>query len=868
MGTIKSGLYSFIAFILVFSITLNGFGQNTSVNSAANLEFQNLLTLANEVSTGEYGDSQIQKVAEKVAPYVADPKNKALLNTPSGRDLITLQTKFINYLSLKKSFEQCGSKNLEVRNMDQRILNAARSSNVVDVPMCTNPFSGKPTVPQAMQMLEIAAKATGNGMGVLEDEVYDQTMINAMNTYIHLEYLYSKSTPMSPIGFIATKVCPYNTCSNEMRVRLEVEGKKFLNEIKQTVKPLSLDEAKNELNSRINILNQKMKEIPSCFGYYGASFMKSMAACKTDPRRQNAIKNYSKSYFYLSSSGNGLLFNTDAIHNTVDSVRQPKSKQGKFPQHATIQDSKVIQSAILEAKAKVLENSNKFNSLHNKSSKEISDTKKLKEILEENPVAFGQVLLANPHLANSACAVMNELAKDEENKKTTRKVIAWGCGIVGGVALITGVGTLLGAELLAEAGLSAAAIGAMGTIGSTAAVVTSAVGVGNAIHSQFEHYEQEKEFETAYFSGSSDVRILEEAREEYLKYKQARFETYLQLGLTATNLRVFASLLKSIKTGKTIVTKGVDLVDKMTALRRGGDFLNQISKDAEIAKLIKANQAILGEEKTAKYLAHLANMEEAERATLLANMRSWDSKKFVYEANKALKQAAKAEAQTQVQSQATQGSVKTESQKPIVSPKPVATPKPTVIPTVSPKPKAQLSEAEQAQLSQQYKLAKLKPTEVNSAQAQYTPANLNETSNFLGINKYHQANKLSEPVIELKDVATAKQYISNFKPMKDLGFDVENLAKWQPYASRMEKSIFYKKNVGWTQKMPDGSYARVRLDYEPLSVPNSKGLHFNVESSVKFPDGKSHTYKYAIKLLCGNHMCSESEALKMLESIY
>jgi hypothetical protein len=118
---------------------------------------------------------------------------------------------------------------------------------------------------------------------------------------------------------------------------------------------------------------------------------------------------------------------------------------------------------------------------------------------------------------------------------------------------------------------------------------------------------------------------------------------------------------------------------------------------------------------------------------------------------------------------------------------------------------------------------------------------LENAADMLDTKKVLKAYKINdaEPVVKLLDSNMARSYVYKHPVLKDLGFDspsVNQLSGWKPYKSRLEKSSFFDKRIGWQKKLDDGSSARVRLDWDPES-----GGHYNIEVFKAKIDGRSET---------------------------
>jgi hypothetical protein len=126
--------------------------------------------------------------------------------------------------------------------------------------------------------------------------------------------------------------------------------------------------------------------------------------------------------------------------------------------------------------------------------------------------------------------------------------------------------------------------------------------------------------------------------------------------------------------------------------------------------------------------------------------------------------------------------------------------------------------------------------------------------------KAYKASKL-EPTVKLSDVNQARTYVYRHPTLKELGFGTPDKSAWKPYHSRLEKSSFHSKRIGWEKKLNSGASARVRIDWDPTS-----GAHYNIEVFKAKIDGKSENIKLKVEFDCAGKKCTEKEVLAMVNS--
>jgi hypothetical protein len=140
---------------------------------------------------------------------------------------------------------------------------------------------------------------------------------------------------------------------------------------------------------------------------------------------------------------------------------------------------------------------------------------------------------------------------------------------------------------------------------------------------------------------------------------------------------------------------------------------------------------------------------------------------------------------------------------------------------------------------------------------------LEQAADMLDTKKILKAYKTSkaEPTVKLKDVNQARSYVYQHPTLSQLGFGTPNKSAWKPYHSRLEKSTFHSKRIGWEKKLDNGASARVRIDWDPNS-----GAHYNIEIFKAKIDGKSENLKLKVEFDCAGKECSEKEVLAMVNS--
>lgn len=147
-----------------------------------------------------------------------------------------------------------------------------------------------------------------------------------------------------------------------------------------------------------------------------------------------------------------------------------------------------------------------------------------------------------------------------------------------------------------------------------------------------------------------------------------------------------------------------------------------------------------------------------------------------------------------------------------------------------------------------------------------TASKLLDSDTFIKTNQKLRAQKI-EPTVKLADVSQARNYAYKFPAFEEFGFGLpskNSLQGWKPYRSRMSKSAFNEKIIGWEKKLPNGSSARIRLDWEPIAGSNKGIAHYNIEFFKINKNGKNENFKLKVEYKCHNGPCSEQEILSQV----
>jgi hypothetical protein len=131
------------------------------------------------------------------------------------------------------------------------------------------------------------------------------------------------------------------------------------------------------------------------------------------------------------------------------------------------------------------------------------------------------------------------------------------------------------------------------------------------------------------------------------------------------------------------------------------------------------------------------------------------------------------------------------------------------------------------------------------------------------IENQYSLNSNKEVEIDLSSRESAMYFAQNHPLFHKYNFGTPSSGPhtgWKPFKSRMNKSKFNGKYVGFEKKLDDGTYARYRLDWDPV-----KKAHYNVEMTVIDDMGKTKNVKFATKFDCNGTPCSEDQINKFVD---
>lgn len=612
-------------------------------------ELDALLNEHKEMLAGQFAADAIDKNGENLInltfKYLNQPKNIEALKSAKGQDLIRSQKLLSNYLAVKKHLDRCVKKEINKKNLDQRILSASltaisKNGDLTAPCLPKNNFIKSFTDFNNQVVKALKVRTSADFIQDLDKKL----LINSMKSLIGMKYkfdptfLKTGTLNQNELNQLMSEICYKNSCakiSPQFPREISSEAIKYANSLKATEKKMSIEDSVNSLNATIDRLNRKLNQITvkkdEGIIFDSANF--------NDPKTKTQFDEYLQTYMQEVSKEAGPLLLTKTMRekageikslNEDDTKKDSKSKQFKFIPHQKIK-SEDFKAAYNEAIGKIARSAKdveqiiaKENLRKNSKRFEYSNDQKkdLAELIKINPLAAGQVIVQHPEYTGLLCdsinQINNQILKDEEFDK----YFMVGGAIVGGALLLTGVGTMAGAYLLTgslTAGVAAGTVG--GTILSSTvmagAVVETATGAYYGKKAYDEYLESNK-IEMALLSNNADGLSIIEKKEAYLSFKDARTKAsiaFIGAGLSAIRLERFFDLARMSKASFNIT--------EMKAMTKIFETLNDnrvVTKIADLAMQLGKNAGNLLDE----FFLRLAKVSEKTRISLLELLK--DSK--------------------------------------------------------------------------------------------------------------------------------------------------------------------------------------------------------------------------------------------------
>jgi hypothetical protein len=550
-----------------------------------------------------------------------------------------------NFLAIKKHLDNCIKKDLNKKNLDQRILSASLAS------MSKNSDLASPCLPrnnsiknfvdfnnQIVKALKVRTAAD------FINDLDKKMLTNSMKSLIGMKYkfdpnfLKSGILTQNELNQLMGQICYKNSCakiSAHFPREISSEAIKYANSLNLIEKKMSLDDSVYSLNASIDRLNRKLNQI-SVNKDAGIIFD---SANFSDPKTKSQFDEYVQTYMQEVSKEAGPLFLTKTMRekageikslNEDDTKKDSKSKQFKFIPHQKIKVED-FKAAYVEAVDKITRGARDVEKIVSKEQARRNSKKHeynldqkndLQELIKINPLAAGQVIVHHPEYTGLLCDSINQINQKISKDEEYDKYFMVGGAIVGGALLLTGVGTMAGAYLITgslTAGVAAGTVG--GTILSSTVMAGAVVETATGAYfgkKAYDEYLETNKIEMALLSNNADGYSIIEKKDAYLNFKDARTKAsiaFIGAGLSAIRLEKFFDLARMSHSSFNL--------SEMKAMTKIFDTLkdNQVvAKISDLSKMLGKNASNILDE----FFLRLAKASEKSRISLLELLK--DSK--------------------------------------------------------------------------------------------------------------------------------------------------------------------------------------------------------------------------------------------------
>lgn len=124
-----------------------------------------------------------------------------------------------------------------------------------------------------------------------------------------------------------------------------------------------------------------------------------------------------------------------------------------------------------------------------------------------------------------------------------------------------------------------------------------------------------------------------------------------------------------------------------------------------------------------------------------------------------------------------------------------------------------------------------------------------------------------EMTLQVDDANTARDLAYQLEIFRDIrvgtpGRPAARGQGWENFIGDLEASALNGRLVGLERKLPDGTSARIRLDWDP-----QRGGHYNIDIRAPNGNGKMEDLNLAIGFRCGGRPCSEQEVFRLQDEL-
>lgn len=523
-------------------------------------------------------------------------KNRGFLESKDGalikQDLVKLR----NVLVMKAKFDECFKGLKSKGEYEKRILSLAEQVAPDDFDCDPGQFASlNQTLGNISNALDPSVAAAFETR--LTTTIQDSSGVNIADMMYRI--YENGPTSLSKQGMsnsqiadrAAAQAC--SQCSATDRQRVKARALQHLNQISGLAPRQNLEDVGRSLETRINQLNTSLR----------------LKTSNKTEAEQN-LKSYQKDYFNLTSSGTGLLLNSNLIKRSMGEVRtmddiKESSGSYSFSPHGQPNLGRLVLKQSLDQY---------YSEMRQLSSTTAHRRRTLAQLNKRapNPAEFGQIkeslkdaivnntphiaytLARNPEYAPLVCNLIKELDQEDARKQAQSQFadkVLMGAAIAGGVALAaTGVGAVAGAGLIGTAATSLAVTsGAVATVASLPEVPYYAAQLGTSLN-------KSERMKTAARQGTLDTQGVLEARQATQAVNDAAFNLSTAIG--ANGVGFAAGYLRAAgKLGGAAKGAEAGAIEKVSANLQAGGL-----KSGDVAKIQASLESHLGKEEASDFM--------------------------------------------------------------------------------------------------------------------------------------------------------------------------------------------------------------------------------------------------------------------------
>lgn len=533
-----------IQIIILILTLLHAPYMEAKVSDSSNAKLQNLLYIHNSILNEDVAKNG-KKLIDQTFLFIKDPKNKKILETPTGKQLVRQQVLLGNYMAVKSHFEKCVKEKNAFRQLNMRVLDASLQSmkrNNIEVAPCR--FNPKLPLDFSTFNNQIMKALKKTIAPEVKSSLSDTILINNARALLNLKYKFDPRFSANPkdIANIIEQFPARNR--NQLKKALD----EYAVRIKTTEKKLSASEIQNSLNRSVS--NLKLNKTPE-----------------------------------------QLLLEIQSPAGTLLLTPTMKGRE----KHIGIKD---VEKIIKESENQILAEK-----------RETMSGNSTTELVKMNPFAAGEMLLTHPEYAGVVCDAINSINQKDTDKEKRNRYFKIGTAILGGALILTSVGAIAGAYILTGSltgGLVAGTV-ASGVL-STSATIGVVAGLGGALYqgaSAYKAHQEMLQLENAFITNNGDAKNLSDARNALKSFKENRTGAMISLasaGLNAINFeKLFSMARLASKAFKLPELKGTSsifaaLADSKIAMKlksamsAAGEY-GSIKFDTFLYQLAKAGEA-------------------------------------------------------------------------------------------------------------------------------------------------------------------------------------------------------------------------------------------------------------------------------------